>query len=278
MKITIGGLKRVIREAINEEDELDEMAFAGVYPGEYDRSKRKPGGLKKKALEKNRAALAAFHASEKYRQQAEYVFRLFGSDVYVLPVETETEMGGRRAYFYPPEQGLELITKVLGIGKEKGPEGSFDVQDMKEKLKKGAILIVSLSTSISPGSTPTPWMIFHAMFDGVPHKSFETQRQQLSDMVNELHGLEGGKMYSHFTMKSGRDNNIDDPDNLVAEIMTQEVVDARGFNVKLSEDNEEVNALLQRMVETVKSWGLRELMERNMRGRVVLAHVYNILS
>ena len=120
-------------------------------------------------------------------------------------------------------------------------------------------------------------MLFRS-FDGVPHKSFAAQHQQLTEMVGQLEALDRLGINRYFTMASARDNTVDGLSNLVAEIMTQEVVDSRGFNVKMSEDSEEINALLTKMVETVKSWNLRKLLERNMKGKVVFAHVYNIIS
>lgn len=277
MKIRIGKLRQIIRETLEEKD-LDEMALAGVYPAEHDRHPGM-GFLSKAERKKNYDALSRYHAGDLYKEKAEFAFRFFSIPVYILPLETANEMSGKRVFFYPIDQGLELLTKVAKIKKKKGAEGWFDIADIEEKLKGGATLIVSLCSEIRPNQVPTPWMLFHAMFDGArPNVKFEAQYKKLQELIDELFDLAGTEIYSYFTMKSARDNNIDDRGNLVAEIMTQEIVDSRGLNVKFSENNEEINSKLRGIVETVKSWNLRELMEKSMRGKIVFAHVCNVIT
>jgi len=118
------------------------------------------------------------------------------------------------------------------------------------------VVILYTTASVQADFIPSPWMLFHAIFDS--EGNYGQGNRELNELMPTLHLMGGGfnSLVPWMTMKSARTSNIFSDTDASAEVMAQELLDRRGFH--LAPANKRGKALpkvSQRVVQIVKKVG-----------------------
>lgn len=296
MKITVGQLRRIIKEEIQRVNEAP-LADVGDFVNTTSRS------------DDSRDVRAAerFHKTPKYRKDAEATFKLFDIPVYIVPIFTSGGTTFNRVKVVPWEEAEPLIK-----------ESGLKTENIESELGKGACVILSRSGEMVRNFMPSPWMLLHAMFDdsgSYLHKNvtIEIQRK-ISDLQKRGRNMGlsvddvGYGLLSTLSMRSAREGNLN-VDTLVdwaAEIATQAVrneMTTRRYTFsrpKLPDElknslvrslkksgeyidendpkAEIINGLAQELRDFVNGLNIRLTLQNYIRGKVIEVNVSDIFD
>ena len=136
MKITVNQLRRIIRETI--EKSLDEMPLAAISGTVSDDSVLYDDDPDQKQVDR-------FHRSSKYASDAASSFKLFGINVYILPVYSQRGAKLSRAGIVPEKKAMELLKS-----------SELDVEKIQSELESGqAAVLLSYSKALTKNLTLT---------------------------------------------------------------------------------------------------------------------------
>ena len=195
-----------------------------------------------------------FHHTPSFLKKAEWALRNFSSDVWILPAFSlgrKGELGGGQRWgLYDAEAGLKILADM---------ELNTDWAELHDALEGGGLVIVTNVRELVAGGLTTPWMIIHAVFDGMggaEKLAFDDSKDEIVRIARELRGRADQELViDSMTMKSGGpraggDRTIS-PDagneNYIAEILTQAVLGkGDSVGVKFNVTEEAIAALLAR--------------------------------
>lgn len=226
-------LKNLIRQVISE------MSFKGVMPtatyGDLAVNKDASGPSSFQGVDR-------FHRTPSFLKKAEWAFRNFSYDVWILPAYSADKKGelgrNQRWGLFEPQEGLKLLADM---------QLNTDWRALYDVLEEGGLVIVSNVRELVAGGLTTPWMIIHAIFDGLGGTEKLTFDDSKDEIVKIVRGLAGSAdqalVIDSMTMKSGgprpggeRAISTDaGNENYIAEILTQAVL-GKGDNVGVKFD------------------------------------------
>lgn len=256
-------LRQFIREELAR---LDEMPYAGTKPTVFGDDERSQGYYNFET-EPNTKAIDRYMQSQTWATKAKQAYANFPYGVWVIPfagAESDQKLssvGGKhqRSYFTTVPMLNNLQRSMLVGGKQR----DVLLNDMgvnARGIAKGDLVIIPVASVAQKGVLPTPWMVFHAVFDDLDTTSRLFGGTVLSDLVEELTGawndpeipidLSKGDVVSRvLTMRSARDGKMNSgASDIVAEMMCQMLLTRDGLRFNTDDlTHEEIEYL-----ETVK--------------------------
>lgn len=225
MKITVGQLRRIIKEEV--EKIVDEMSLGAV--GRTVNKDRKSDD------DSDLRAVTRLHDTPKYKKEAEISFRLLETTVYVVPVFTNVGIGrSERTRAISWDEAEPIIV-----------ESGLDPESIKPELEaEKACVILSHTSGLVPGFLPTPWMILHSLFDSPRTDLYKKITSRIIDFINNLTENAIKKIPSYddidygllstLTMKSALNGKItvDNKRDWAAEMATQASRSKHGMTTK----------------------------------------------
>lgn len=223
-------------------------------------------------LRRGQTQTRKFFATKKFRDDAIKAYRNLSVPIYVVPVfSTRSTAGLRSALENESDVPKQLDRLIYSLEK---------IAELREVLRAGAAIFLVGSHVIEKGFLPTPWMIVHAMVD---QSVFEEARdiapvdgmlrsevRSLLESVRLEMRVQNWNLASMFrdilTMGSARDGAIQNVDDAAAEIVTQSILTANGFDFNPT-GNEKADAALERIAGIVS--GCRADFESRIAGRIV---------
>lgn len=248
-------LRRLIREY------LDEMAYGGMIDGTVSAT----GGEVKKKIEK-------FHQTPLYMKKATSTFKNFPFDVWIQPVDTSDLDDFDNFLGVGTEDSHRInIMDLSDLTSQKG-DLPIDIEKISAVVKGGGCVILSAVGGLTSGFLPTPWMIVHALFDSEDtgtgeHSEFSAIAFELEEYIETLFD-EAHKIVPYMTMASARNKAMNGPNDITAELCTQEVVTTAGVNFKESKKPLRAEKLAK-IKEKIKSYGLRDMVFNALRGKII---------
>jgi hypothetical protein len=124
-------------------------------------------------------ALEKFHSSKKYLKDAEYIFKNFKTDIWIVPSFASTDSLGigntrvgilslEKAKPYLLESGIGLTDQDIENGEKPSPENEERcLKNIQAHLNGNGSIIISSSETLEKDFWPSPWMILHAIGDDV---------------------------------------------------------------------------------------------------------------
>ena len=245
MRITVRQLRRIIKEELNS---LDQMAWAGNLPivdaqgtvdPQDDDPRFKEPRLSLKAVDK-------FHSNPLFAKKATAAFKDYKTPIWILPVKINhksskfwqpTEEGRRYDIFDDPNLAVEAL-RGGGV-----PEPTL--QQIHGILSNGGTVIANVAAGLRTNFFPTPWMMIHAIFDSEKIKFFDDVYQNVYKMLftdpisvptpknpDRKLTISTSMLPPLMTMRSARKGKITphSPEDVVAEMLTQEMVTTRGVH------------------------------------------------
>jgi hypothetical protein len=232
MKIRIFELKSIIREI------LAEAPLEDIYPVISKKSDPEDedffGDLDDYDPKKDPKKVQKFFSSKAFSDKAFKVFRFIKTPIYLVPVERPSFTSNARSWSPDSEERQREVLRELNIPDEK-------IDFFIEQLSKGACVLIAEASQVAPGFQPTPWMIVHALLDDALEHVL--MMSEVYDTLTPLFGRKWTKLVSALTMKSARNNEIQNEADICAEIITQAVTTTNGFVYNKTGDDEIDSAL-----------------------------------
>ncbi len=280
MKITINELKTLVRKVVKQ---INEAPFAGVEPGvyigNYERETFPGETTDLKAIDK-------FYRNPSYEKKANWAYAGYSIPIYVVPMVGISILGyyndNSRVQIFSKEKFKELVEKS---------NSSIDLEKVFANLDAGACYIVSSSNYLSRGALPTPWMLFHAMFDNIGMGDFDfdvetgkfdsypretpSSMYPLYNFIGKIYHLidehyHEGKIIDEMSKRLNLKNidKISSVEDTLAEMMTQELATKSGLQISLLGDEDD--KFWQQILTVIKSANLKKRMENVLRGQIVV--------
>lgn len=277
MRITIGQLRRIIKEEVSRSISEAPLADDGILPMidiRKDTTER-PHWMGKPATPRS---VDRFHRSPEFKAKAERTFGNFPMPVYVIPAVVESRnsvLGMDRTVVMDPERGLDFLQKS---------GSTADLEHLRGELGKGAVVFLNMSSHLAKGFLPTPWMMVHAIFDDDYAGVLDQEKNDIFDLISELKITEG-QLMGRMTMKSARDGTITRgaPDDMISELMTQAIVSKDGVRFIMSDDdplwkgknplNPETTEKMMKLKSAIDAMDLKGKFFKAISGKVVSVSV-----
>jgi len=293
VKIKLSELRSLIRSSV-----ISEAPLAGIEPaGEEDWTK----GMDSKTIarfknydvptvQKDREEVKKFFNNENFRSSAIKLYKNLSVPIYVVPAFTWFAAGrgskfddrGRIKRTYERSEDASILAG-FGVPPEK-------IVALEEARKQGAAIFVPLVENLEKGFLSTPWMIIHAMIDESTESS--VMGKYVSEIVylflegedfdGQIKSKKQERYFNHLlpgvisslTMKSARVYKFKGRSlyDIAAEILTQAILDTRGFHYNKTGD-QEIDSLLAKISDLVST--ARKDFEDAIRGKVIVieAHI-----
>lgn len=278
-------MKRLLREYVRE-ILLLEAPLADIYPPkksaqQKEFEKQKSDTMSDPKVEEPR--FNRFVSSQKYRENAVKTYANLSVPIHVVPLfsQTGTVISDDRQQFLTGKAAKKFLVKQ--------DLGENIVQRLCERMEKGDAVFCVASTVGRADFLPTPWMIVHSMFDPYPaSKKLKSVYDAVNNEVNnELLKIDPrGIRYMNdypkreaalitmahkaLTMKSARDSNINRAGDVIAEILTQSIVSAKGFVFNETGD-EKFDSSLRKIAGFVAN--ARQIFESEISGKLIVVYV-----
>lgn len=218
---------------------LSEMSLKGIMKTAISHDAAPWDPEVEEPMEATPEAVRKFHSSKKFLAAANWVFKEFPHDIYILPARgAGRRMHGKqgRNFWASSQEGLDILKNYQNV----------DLQDIQGKLESGATIIVNGVGDLPKGFLPTAWMILHAMLDA-GSSPVDSLHKELMGLITNLFDTKGedyNAFISCLTMGSARKANFDPEDDgtegnlrgvsdVAAEIIVQEVATRVGFYWKV---------------------------------------------
>ena len=264
MRMTVGQLRRIVREAlevglVREAPLSDDPILTVDARTESGKEAFAPDLFRK---------IERFFGNSNYRNKAEYTFRMFPQEVILINATIDDEhsrhsnpVTNERLTAYEPDVGIEML-KRIGVSSDPAY-----FKKLRSKLDGGATVFVNATGELAKGDLPTPWMMLHAMFDNDDYSFSPVSK--IRDEVFNIYvdsGLGYEDITRHATMKSARDNNVNSED-IVNEMIVQSIVDSRGLTFKVTDDPK-MNQKLAALKQKIDELGIRQTIHSVTAGKV----------
>lgn len=291
MKITNNDLKKIIKESLKRLS-LQEAPFAGIEPMMLQRKDTDQSyenwADDTQGMNANPKSIDKFYRTPSYEKKANWAFAGYSIPIYIIPhVGTSQFLGlyldNPRLQFFSRETFEEIVNES---------DVEIDVQKVFSNLDNGACYIISSSDYLSRGGLPTPWMIFHAMFDAQQNQfvdedgsmdweTFDVNGNYPKDL-RKIYEI-GLKIESLLLQKYGimgigqeaqkRTNlkNVDErtsSNDIVAELITQELATSSGLLIKEVGDSDD--KLWKNIQKKLKLANLKKVMEKAIQGQIIM--------
>jgi hypothetical protein len=164
MKITLKQLKSLIRE----------MAFGGVVGNIVNTTPRDKSGRRFRDYKGHFRPLKKYHSSKLYKKNAEYIFKNFYSNIWIVPTFNRKDRYPVRVKTLSLQEAEStLLQSGIGLKPEDIENGmtpssrneNYRLENIKNHLDSGGCIIISNSESLEKNFWPSPWMILHAIID-----------------------------------------------------------------------------------------------------------------
>lgn len=259
MRVKMSRLRRIIREAL-ERGAITEAPFADVLPAFDAQSDRGP------EAEKTHKSIERFHKTPVFLKKAAATFKGFPFDVYILPItadyDTEFMMDlGPRISLYDVSEGSELL-EAAGLDREV-------ISRAETAVMQGGSVIVSIVEGLQPNQLPTPWMIVHAAFDSDRTFLGDNSKSVMKKIYDS--GVEPEVLVGAMTMRSATSGNIelDSVNDIVAELITQSIVDSRGVHFNLEGVSLEDQDRLAEIKSFIDGLKVKERFHNSVKGKFI---------
>jgi hypothetical protein len=232
MRMTEGQLRRIVHEEARKI--LKEMPYAGskstVY-GDDPEGMTGPSSLNLDEPTKS-SAVDYYMQTPSWKEKAKRLYGNFPYPVWVIPFvggEVDAKLsdiqsgfghspfGSRRSQLLPLAQQLKFLEKA-----------GVDVSD----IGVDDFVILALSTSVSKNAWPSPWMVFHALFDGSAD-TYGISLEEIFEEIDEEGPLSGVDPNEVLTMGSARNSTLDSEwysnGDMQAELMCQALLTKGGI-------------------------------------------------
>lgn len=271
-------LRQFVREHL---EQLLEMPYAGTKPTVFGKEPQMQSRLASFAGDTtNLAGVHKYMQSSKWKKLAKQAYVNFPYPVWIVPfagAELDSSLSTIHGGFNSSMHGMgrgQLMTheEAAGLFDSLG----VDVSD----IEPDAFIVFAISTVAAKDILPSPWMIFHAIFDDDVNDAFDLNTYSVlndvfeGEMVDDLDLPGAGfPMAALMTMKSAREELIDNEGDAIAELMCQAILTHGGvkFRTELVDDNHEVLEWLADVKRRVDALG-REVIQR-AKGKVLIISV-----
>lgn len=243
MRITQVQLKHIIREEL--ERSMDEMAWGGHIGiaddfgdegawGNPDYAYGEVAGRNEAPGSKSRSIKYA--QGPKWAETAMRLYENLPFTLWTAPYIGTGKSGFGRGDLdrlgIRPSIFDEVNTRVRVLPLESNLPGLESMGYDISKISPTDVVILYTTASVQKDIIPSPWMLFHAIFDNADPSigNGSAELRQLVPSWSKCVGAAGG-LEKWMTMGSARSKSIGTSADASAEAMTQELLDRRGFHL-----------------------------------------------
>ncbi len=230
---------------------LNELSLTQAYAGAMPAATIDGEERGKSEYPNSPEAYDKFHNSKSFNKKALAAFKEIPYNVWILPLimnwhdkgRGATKLNYNRFGIYDADEGVALLKQI-------GAKADFN--DIESKLNSGATIIVNSSPELIPETLPTPWMMIHAIYDGIERNgaAFDEQVEFVRGAIRKMMFKYDESLLSDcMTMRSARNKKIETGNDIEAEILTQATITS---GVKFNVTDEAIEKYMARTTKLKK--------------------------